>query len=217
MPAWSWAALALLALAAALLVLPVRIEVQVKYDAPTVRLQVLCFSFRLWPAGGKGKGQQEKDGPAEQPPEQGAVQSASEQTDNTPQEGPAGREEPRRKKRRGVKLSDLTRIVTTAGGLMRLVFRVIRIREVKLVLPVHSEDAAQTAIQYGQVQAALGGVFGTLQNFLDIRLKQVDIIPDFAGTFKYRRFFYCKIMATPFIIMVAAAYAFFRLRAGRGI
>ena len=232
MPPLAWAALALLALLVLLLAVPVRIEAQVKYDAPSLRLKVLFVSVQLWPPKEKhrrpkaeSRRPQHLRGASSEQQAAKAGQDAAEkaggpdlQQADEKEAVPSGGVQPHlRDLVHGARLSDLVRISTTAGGIMRLVFRVIRVRDVQLVLPVHDEDAAQTAIQYGQVQAWLGGIFGTLQNFLDFRLKQVDIIPDFAGSYKYRRYFYCKIMATPFIMMVAAIYAFTRLRAGRGI
>jgi hypothetical protein len=63
----------------------------------------------------------------------------------------------------------------------------------------------------------LGTALGAVQNLLDIRLKQVDIIPDFTGEYKDRHYFYCKIQAVLFIMIVAAVYALARLKADKVI
>lgn len=58
-----------------------------------------------------------------------------------------------------------------------------------------------------------GSALGVLQNFVDLQLKQVDIIPDFTGEHKYRRYFYCKIQAIPFIIVTTGVWALVKLKA----
>lgn len=210
-----WVLLALLAVLLLLLFTPVRVEVEVKYDKPFVRVKVLCFSFRLWPLKEKKEKPAPehlaKDEPAA-PPQQEDGPAAGE--GDGPAKPPADKAKARKK---GLRLSDLTELVSTAGWLMKIVFRVIKFRDIKVVLPVHREDAAETAIAFGRTQAYLGTALGALQNFLDLQFKQVDIIPDFTGSSKYRRYFSCKIVATPFIMVAAAVYAFLRLKAGRVI
>ena len=91
--------------------------------------------------------------------------------------------------------------------------RTVHVRGVKAVWPVHCEDAAETAIRFGHMQAYVGSALGVLQNFVDLQLKQVDIIPDFTGEHKYRRYFYCKIQAIPFIIVTTGVWALVKLKA----
>ena len=119
---------------------------------------------------------------------------------------------PSEKKKSRLDLSQLAQLVSTACWLMRIVFRLIQIRDIRIVYPVQGEDAAQTAIQYGRINAYLGSTLGVLQNFLNMHFKQVDILPDFNGNCKYQRYFYCKLQAIPLIMIVAALYALVRLK-----
>ncbi len=65
-------------------------------------------------------------------------------------------------------------------------------------------DAADTALFYGRFCGWFYGAIATAQNFLDLEFDQIELIPDFAGENKYRRSFYCKIGATPFIMLVVS-------------
>lgn len=215
-----WALLALLAVLLLLLLTPVRVEAELKYDKPFVRVKVLCFSFRLWPLKEKKEkpapqhlAGQEPAGQEPAAPPQKADGPAEKESREAPKP-PAGKAKPKKK---GLGLAELTELVSTAGWLMKIVFKVIKFRDIKVVLPIHREDAAETAIAFGRTQAYLGTALGALQNFLDLQFKQVELIPDFTGSYKYRRYLSCKIVATPFIMVTAAVYAFIRLKAGRVI
>lgn len=98
---------------------------------------------------------------------------------------------------------------------MRRFLAALHIRGVKLVLPVSSGDAASTALFYGRFCAFFYGGLATLQNIIDIQAEDINIIPDFGGDNKYRRSFYCKIEATPFIMLGVALYAFKQLKEER--
>lgn len=202
-----WLLLALLAVFLLLLVVPVRLAVEVKYDKLTVAVKVLFFSFRLYPFPFKKKEEEGGEGaPAapQQEPEQPAEDAAS---------GQPAADKPRKGKK--ITLADIAELVRTAGWMMKIVFKVIRFTDIKLLLPVHREDAAETAIAYGQTQAYLGAALGVLQNALNLKFSKLEIVPDFTGSSKYLRYFYCKIVATPFIMVAAALYAFTHLKVER--
>ena len=201
-----WVLLALLALLVLALLLPVGLILEVDYDRFTAKVRAFGLTFRLYPRKPrKEKKRRQRYEPQHLRKTEEAAPEAPQETD-TPEADGAHRHMP--------KLSQLADIAATAGKLARAFLRIIRISDVQLVLPVHHEDAAQTAIEYGRVHAALGGILGVLQNCFEIRLKKVEIIPDFMGDSKYRRYFYCKIGATPFIILSTALYVLWRMRKG---
>ena len=215
-----WVLAVLLCLLLLALFTPARLVLELRYDAFCARLKVLCFTFTLYPrrqkpqAGAPGG----EAGPA-------APQKAGARPDggSGAQAGqPQGQREPAEKKaankrRRLPSLDSLAQICSAAGALMRAVLRAVHVRDVKAVWPVHCGDAAETAIRFGRTQAYVGSALGVLQNFVDLQLRQVDIIPDFTGEHKYRRYFYCKIQATPFIIVTTGVWALVKLKAMRAI
>lgn len=201
-----WVLLALLGILVLFLVVPVRLTVEVKYDKLTVKVKVLFLSFQLYPWKWKKKQQE----PAQQ---QENAEPAEKREEPAEEKAAAPQGKPAAAKR--ITLSDVTELVRTAGWLMKIVFRVIRFTDIQLLLPIHREDAAETAIAYGQTQAYLGTALGALQNCLDLKFSKLELVPDFTGSHKYRRYFYCKIVATPFIMVAAALYAFTHLKMER--
>ncbi len=210
-----WCLLALLAVLVVMMFIPLWIALEVDYDRFCAQIKVLCFSFRLYPREKKPAREKKKPYQPQHLKTEAPKQESAKDAAKPPPEaaGPSGRT---LEKKQRIRLSQMLDIFSTAGKLMKSFLRVIRVEDVKLVLPVHGEDAAQTAIEYGQIQAALGTAFGALQNLFEVGLKQVDIIPDFTGEHKYRRYFYCKIGATPFIMITTGLYALWRLKTGRG-
>ena len=215
-----WVLLALLCLLLVALFTPARLVLELRYDEFSARLKVLCFTVTLYPRGQKQQGDAPdgKEAAPAAPPKAGAQADAG----GSAQAGPpqAGQTAPGGKtgkmpkqKRRLPSLGSLAQICSAAGALMRAVLRTVHVRGVKAVWPVHCEDAAETAIRFGHMQAYVGSALGVLQNFVDLQLKQVDIIPDFTGEHKYRRYFYCKIQAIPFIIVTTGVWALVKLKA----
>lgn len=205
-----WTLLALLGILALLLLVPVRLTVEVKYDKLTVKGKVLFLSFQLYPWKWKKRREAAEDTPQPQETEKQAQpqgQPPQEATEAPPQGKQAAASK--------ITLSAVAEMVRTAGWLMKIVFRVLRFTDIRLLLPIHREDAAETAIAYGQTQAYLGTALGALQNFLNLKFSKLELVPDFTGSHKYRRYFYCKIVATPFIMVAAALYAFTHLKVER--
>lgn len=196
-----WSLLAVFLLLLVLLLFPVSVPIELQQDQVVIQLKVLFLTFQLYPRREK---QEAKT------PEKESGQPAAESKQHTDEKEQA--QAPSEKKKSRLDLSQLAQLVSTACWLMRIVFRLIQIRDIRIVYPVQGEDAAQTAIQYGRINAYLGSTLGVLQNFLNMHFKQVDILPDFNGNCKYQRYFYCKLQAIPLIMIVAALYALVRLK-----
>lgn len=212
-----WVLLVFVCLVLVVIFTPARLVLELRYDTFTAKMKVLWFTFYMYPRKKEGQAAARQKNRKQQP-ESGKAGPQNEKDDaNTPAgEAKTAREtEPQGP---GLpSLRELAQICSAAGVLMRALLRAVHVRGVTAVWPVHCEDAAETAIHFGRTQAYLGSALGVLQNFVDIRLKQVDIIPDFTGEHKYRRYFYCKIQATPFIIGVTGMWALARLRAMHAI
>lgn len=210
--ALGWILLILGILLILLLVFPLWVALEVQYDRWEVRIHVLGFSTPVYPRPSKKKRyqprhlkkqKQQREQQQEQIKEESS--SAESQTHEAPQDVKKNEGEAPLKRDSWWSPGRVFEIITTSGKLMRAFLRVIRIRKVQLVLPVSSEDAAETAIQYGRIQASIGSALGVLQNYFEIEIERLQIIADFTGEYKYRRYFYCRIGATPFVLLAVFA------------
>ena len=103
-------------------------------------------------------------------------------------------------------------ILSAAGAFMRRVFRALHFTGIIFILPIHRDDAAQTAAAYGRAQAWVGGAAAALQNFFNLSFRQVRILADFTGEITAGPYFSCKIGASPIIMITAALYALVQLK-----
>ena len=185
-----WTLLALLALLVLILVLPVRAELEYREGALSVRVRVFGLSFqgvplfekikKLWP---KKKKPKKTNQPAVQSP---------------PKE---------KKKTSGIELADIRNILGAAGTFVQYMCRKIQIRDVILIVPIHREDAAQTALACGRGEAWLGGLAALLQNYFDLRIVQVRVLPDFTNEITAGVYLSCSIGARPIALLAAGIHA----------
>ena len=173
-----------------LLFLPVWAMVGLRYDQLTIRVRVLFLTFTVFPL--KEKPQKEKK-PAPKAEEK--------------------KEEPRSPgKRFELGFSKMVQLAGDAAGIFKLLLGALKVRDISLTLPLNGRDAADTALFYGKFSAWFYSGIAVLQNAMDLQFDSIELIPDFAGENKYRRSFYCKIGATPFIMLVIAIKALHTLQ-----
>ena len=158
-----WVLLALLCLLLVALFTPARLVLELRYDEFSARLKVLCFTITLYPRGQKQQGDAPdgKEAAPAAPPKAGAQADAGGSAQAGPpqagQTAPGGKtDKTPKQKRRLPSLGSLAQICSAAGALMRAVLRTVHVRGVKAVWPVHCEDAAETAIRFGHMQAYVG-------------------------------------------------------------
>lgn len=101
--------------------------------------------------------------------------------------------------------------VRTGGQILRRLLEGFKIHHIQIYLPVHGESAASTALAVGAVHAGLGASFGMLQNFLDLRMEQLVIEPDYTGEHQGREHFSCKITSHLIIMVITGVWALLRL------
>ena len=106
----------------------------------------------------------------------------------------------------------LQTIVCTAGSAMRKILAGLKIHQIRIVLPVHRDDAAATAIAVGRTHTMLHASLGVLNNFLNLSFKQLDIYPDYTDDHAGEEHFSCKITTHLIIMVVIAVWALFRLK-----
>ncbi|MEG3072842.1 MAG: DUF2953 domain-containing protein [Ruthenibacterium sp.] len=181
-------------LAALFFVFPVSVLLCYQDSAFTAKLRVAFLTFGLYPR----KPKKEKPSPKETP------EPAEKDVPDAPKE--------KAEKEESISFDKISKIIQAAGGGFKLLLRGLHISDITVFYPVYQEDAAATAIAYGQTQAYLGAICGVLQNFIHFHFKKVDIFADFENEYANRQSFYCKIGATPFIMVTAALYIFKRLK-----
>lgn len=101
---------------------------------------------------------------------------------------------------------EILAMIPAASAAMRMIMRGIRIKRIKVFLPVCADDPAATAIRYGRVQAYLGGALGVLRNAMHLQVQKLQIVADFNNEFADKTYFYCKIEASPIIMVIAVVY-----------
>ncbi len=173
-----WTLLALLALLALVLVLPVRAELEYREGALSVRARIFGLPLRIYPFPERLKKRRPKQ--------------------KQPQKEAAPR--PKKKKKRAPRLEteEIQAFLGAAGTFMRRMYRMIHITDVILILPVHREDAAQTALACGRAEAWLAGMTALLQNYFDLHIVQLRVLPDFTNEITAGVYLSCGIGAPSF-------------------
>lgn len=101
-----------------------------------------------------------------------------------PQEpGPAKKAGHKPAKRKPMEFTELAGaaldLLSSAKGGTKLLIRRFRIYKLRLRMMVAEDDAAETAISYGKVNAAVYGAYAFAQNFLNMDRPDIEIRPDF--------------------------------------
>ena len=116
---------------------------------------------------------------------------------------------PEEKKRRlaDMDLSELAALAVeamqSAGRFLRAVLRNVRVRGLVAEVSVAGQDAAQTAVAYGRMQAVLTTALGLLQGYVKIIRPSLSIRPDFLGEKSAYRVRF-RAAFTPLIVLGAA-------------
>ena len=81
-------------------------------------------------------------------------------------------------------------------------------KDVSFTVPISAKDAHETQKQYGIVTSAFYSLNVFLQKYVKIFYKNPVFVADFANLYKDSTYFYCKIQASPSIILSAGWYLF---------
>lgn len=161
-----WILLTILAVLLFLLSMPVTVTAAYE-DEITLKLQYLFFRIGILPAPPK----EEKE---EKPPKE--------------KKKKAPKEEQQPKKKKKISLDFVLEILELVKQALSSLknplgwfLRRIHYRDIWLNIIVCQEDAHQTALRYGQVQAIFHSVFSLLRNCIDIKTTEVQINADFIG------------------------------------
>lgn len=181
-----WTLLVLLALILLALVLPVRAQIEYREGALSVHAQVFGLPFKLYPFAENPK----KRRPKEKKTKKKAAQSPG-----------------KKKKTSGMEFEDIQNILGAAGTFVRRMYRMIHITNVILIVPIHREDAAKTALACGRAEAWLGSMAALLQNYFDLRIVQVRVLPDFTDEITAGVYLSCAVGARLIALVAAGIHA----------
>ncbi len=170
MPVWGWVLGILLALVLLVLFAPVRIwarvcskkEWQVKISWLFIRLDAVKWAKKF-----QARAARKKQGGAK-----GSRAAKREEPAGGKKETPESFLE---------KVQKAATMAQAAAGPLAKLLRSLRLDRIRLEMTVAREDAAQTAIAYGEIYAALHSAYATLAHFLQISRPQVRVRPDFTA------------------------------------
>ena len=237
--ALGWLLAVLVILLLLLLLVPVTVQLEYAHEQFTARLRVLFYTRQLWPEppprAKKERPRRKKRAKAPVAaaaptlPENAAPEKKEQTPPSTPpaarstqQTGtaaaapaPSPRPAPEPKKEpsvAGVPLRRILDLLPTVGAVGKRILAGLRVHAVRLYWPLQGEDAAETALRYGQFCAAWGNVTGLVQNLVRLQCDQVQPVADYLGEHTGEEHFSCKITARVFIMVAAAVYGLYRLR-----
>lgn len=177
-----------------ILLLSVKVRIDAEYiDSFRVKLRWLFLSFDLYPMQKKEKKPKKEKPKKEEPPK-------------------AQEEVPKEKKPNPFKtfyenqgfdgVMQLVRDSADAvGGLMKSVKKHLIIDELFLWIVIsHNHDAAQTAIEYGEACQDVYPAMGFICSNLKVKKYDVEIEPDFIGTFSSAQFAFALSVRPIFLI-----------------
>lgn len=212
-----WVLAGLLVLLLIALVLPVGANITWEKGALTVDARAAFVRLRVYPLARRTKrakpGKQRPARRPKQPPQQAAAEGKpGAEASAKPAEPKPAKEPPIRLE---FTLTTIRALASTAGGLIRRVLRGIRVYDITLRLPVHGQDAADTALRYGRLNALLHTTLAAVSNLMRVECKQLALAADFTDEYKGQETFSCKITTRLIIMVTAGIWALYRLwRAG---
>ncbi len=174
--------------------MPICVKPEYKNETFTVHLTILFLRFKVFPLPKKEKKKVEK------------VEKKAEETTEKA-------EKKLKKSKFPIMLEDISTIIATATGAIKIIFKGIYFNKIRIFYPVYKENADQTAIYYGQLQAYVSATFACLQNILNLRFKSVKLVADFNNELSKNTYLSCKIYASPIILIIAGIYVFKELKA----
>ncbi|MEG2082386.1 MAG: hypothetical protein RR011_04070 [Oscillospiraceae bacterium] len=95
-----------------------------------------------------------------------------------------------------------------AKGVFRILLRWIKIKDVSFTLPLQGKDAYETQQIYGAVTSSFYAFNTFVQRYVKIYYKNPMFVADFANLYSDSTYFYCKIQASPSIMLMIGWYLF---------
>lgn len=169
--------------------------VHLKYDGVSfeAKIQVLGLKFSVYPPKKKEKKGHKKTAGEEKPKEK-------------------EKQKPSTEEKTKLIASEIFSLAGDAVGILKWTLKALRVEEVQLRFPLQGSDAADTALLYGHVNAFFYSGIAVLQNVVRLKVKNIEIIPDFAGQHKKDLFFACKAGISPVVLLISGYKVYTRLK-----
>ena len=199
-----WILLALLILILWILIVPRSVYVEYsKVHDLTVKVRVFLFKIKVYPFSLPFKKKTDKAEKKKKPKKAKKSQQEQEQQGQKKKSQLAQLTENLPK---GMEL--VKEVLSTVKGVMAILLRGLYIKDVSFTLPVKGKDAYDTQKQYGIITNTFYSFNIFLQKYVKIFYKKPVFVADFANLYDDSIYFYCKIQASPSIILMIGWYLF---------
>ncbi len=190
-----WTLLALLALLLLVLLMPERVRFELREGVVSLKIYVFgLIGVRLLPRPAKTDDTRRKKKAAKK------AKPRAEKAQKRPKPEEGG-------EKLKLTFDFVLDVLSAAGVLMRRVFRALHFRHIAVVLPIHKDDPAETALACGRAQAGISAGVASLENFLDLRFDGVRILPDFTGDVKTGPYVSFELVVFPAALLLAVILA----------
>lgn len=108
-------------------------------------------------------------------------------------------------------ISFAKRLICHFGWLSRKLLRSIRVSQLQVFWTVTAEDAAATAIRYGETITVLNELLTLARSYIKIRADSLRVEPDFTGERRRARRISCLIQTRPVTLLLLGAHLLFRI------
>ncbi len=195
-----WILLALLILIVWVIIVPRSVYVEYsKVNELTVKVRVFLFKIKVYPFNLPFK---KTDKAEKKKKEKASKQTSKQSTEN--KKSPV--QQLTENLPKGMEL--VKEVLSAVRGVMAILLKGISIKDAAFTLPVYSGDAHRTQKQYGLITNAFYSFNIFLQKYVKIYWKSPIFIADFANLYDDSLYFYCKIQASPSIILMSGWYLF---------
>ncbi len=99
-------------------------------------------------------------------------------------------------------------VFSTVKGALKILLNGIKIKDVSFIIPICAEDAHDVQKKYAAFTTSFYSLNIFLQKYVKIYYKSPIFIADFANIYEDKDYFYCKIQASPSIIIILGWYLF---------
>lgn len=206
-----WILFALLLLLLWVIIVPRSVFVEyTKAGSLVIKVRVFLFKIKVYPLPkifAKGKSKKEKADKNKKPAE-----SRNPSGDTAEKAAPADKTDKKTSAFSSF-MADMPKgfelvkeVLATVKGVMAILLRGIYIKDVSFTLPIKAKNAYETQKQYGIVTGAFYSLNVFLQKYVKIFYKKPIFVADFADMYRDSTYFYCKIQASPSIILVVGWY-----------
>lgn len=99
-------------------------------------------------------------------------------------------------------------VISAAKGVMKKILRAIKFSDISFTVPIYDEDPMRTQQKYAAVTTGFYTLSIFLQKNMQVYYKSPIFVADFANQHSESTYFYCKISASPILLISAAYFAY---------